>query len=133
MFKLCPDFGQICFVQDTVLDIFMVNGLKISIQFILIGIVIHVEQKKYKIVKWKRKTINSYYGRNMVRPERASHISPGQRPCRYTQLRCGPGTKVCHSEEANPEFYCLAYNNRPTKNLHVFKGTVCFFSDPGRY
>jgi hypothetical protein len=59
--------------------------------------------------------------------EGARLISTGQRPRRYRQLQCGPGIKVCHSEEANPELYCLVENNRPTKNLTFPKAQSVFF------
>jgi hypothetical protein len=71
-------------------------------------------------------------GVTMLRAEGERYISPGQRPRRYTQLRCGPGTKVCHSEEANPNFIVLVYNNRPTKNLTFPKAPPVFFAAPRR-
>jgi hypothetical protein len=36
-------------------------------------------------------------------------------------------TITCHSEEANPEFFYLVYNNRPTKNLTFQKARSVFF------
>jgi hypothetical protein len=38
------------------------------------------------------------------------------------------GIKVCHSEEANPEIYCLVYDNRPTKNLMFPKPQSVFLT-----
>jgi hypothetical protein len=42
------------------------------------------------------------------------------------KLRHWPGIKLCHSEEADHELFCLADSDRPTKNLSFPKAGSVF-------